>query len=385
MTMLQLGGNAAIPHRYLTRHIGIFGATGTGKTTTLGAIAERSPCPVLILDAKGDLESLQTSIMRPRMSVSDMGAGLIARALDLSEAQAGSLNIALAWAEDNRVRVDSLADLRQLLNHCLTIDLSRDYGLVSKISIAAVQRALLRLDRNAAWAFGPDKHDPRDTQGRVVYACADLTSEPGLYGAFVAHTLERLYTGVGELGDVGAPTLMVLIDEAHLVFDGATPAIVRRIEQITRLIRSKGIGLIYVTQAPSDLPSVIVGQLATRIQHGLRGATAEHAKAIKAAADTMPGNITAGDIMGLGTGEAIASVPDASGVARPGRKIAIAKGTIELRPIEWQEARERTPAPMFAVLPDEPPPQEKPWLFRRGPVFWIFAAIGLLWLYALFS
>lgn len=380
---LSIGSNAAIPYRYLTRHMGIFGATGTGKTTTLGAIAERAPCPVLILDAKGDLESLQTSIMRPRMSISDIGPDLIARALNLSEAQAGIVQIAMAWAQDTGRRVDTLADLRGLLNDALYADLSAEYGLISKLSVSATQRALLRLERGASWAFGARRHDARDTQGRVVYACSGLTALPGLYGAFVAHVLETLYSGLGEIGDVAAPGLLVMIDEAHLVFDGATPAIVQRIEQITRLIRSKGVGLIFVTQAPSDLPNVIAGQLATRIQHALRGATAQHMKALRAAAETMPGNIAAGDIMGLGTGEAIASIPDAKGVPLPGRKVKITRGNIALQPIDWQDVPEPPRVEPLGTLPDNafaPPLQpEKTWLQQRSPWFWIWCIVGLIY------
>jgi len=383
---LSVASNAAIPYRYLTRHMGIFGATGTGKTTTLGTIAERTPCPVLILDAKGDLESLQTSIMRPRMSISDIGPDLIARALDLSEAQSGALSVAMAWAEDTGRRVNTLADLRALLNEALDTDLSRDYGLISKVSISATQRALLRLERGAPWAFGQTKHDPRDTQGRVVYACAGLTALPGLYGAFVAHVLERLYSGLGEIGDVGAPGLLVLIDEAHLVFDGATPAVIQRIEQITRLIRSKGVGLIYVTQAPSDLPSVIAGQLATRIQHALRGATGQHLKALRAAAETMPGNIAAGDIMALGTGEAIVSIPDANGVPTPGRKVKINRGAVPLHPIDWQEAPEPVRPDPIGILPESDfevtaPPVRK----RTSPWLWVWCAVGALYLLTLLT
>lgn len=368
MTFLPLGSGVSIPHRYLTRHIGIFGATGTGKTTTLGAVAERCPCPVLILDAKGDLESLADSLLRPAMRGDELGADLIARALDLSDAQAGALQVALAWAEDTGRAVATLADLRAALQDACRHDLSAAYGLISPVSVAAVQRALLRLERGAPWAFQPSPHDPRDTQGITVYACAELAALPGLYGAFVAATLDRLYRGLGELGDVAAPGLMVMIDEAHLVFDGATPAIVRRIEQITRLIRSKGVGLIYVTQAPSDLPATIAGQLATRVQHALRGATAHHLKALKAAAETMPGSVTAADIMGLATGQAIVSVPDATGKPLPGRKVDVQRGKRALHSVGL-------PAPVMplarpSVAVDEPlpvavseGPGRRPWYF----------------------
>lgn len=382
MTQLFIGPGAAIPYRYLTRHVGIFGATGTGKTTTLGAIAERCPCPVLILDAKGDLESLGTTLLRPAMRIDAMGADLIARALDLTEAQAGALQIALAWAEDSGRGVATLADLRALLNDATRANLSASYGLFSPVSVAAVQRALLRLERGAAWAFQDMRHDARDTQGITVYGCADLTALPGLYGAFVAHVLDSLYRGLGELGDVAVPGLMVMIDEAHLIFDGATPSIVRRIEQITRLIRSKGVGLIYVTQAPSDLPHVISGQLATRIQHALRAATSHHHKALKAAAETMPGNVTAASILGLGTGQAICSVPDSAGRPLPGRMVAVRRGNVPLHAVGLPEPSLPASGSAWVSTTFDPDYSEPaPAVPRRPWYFW--AIMGILALAAL--
>ncbi|TGV79829.1 DUF853 family protein, partial [Mesorhizobium sp. M00.F.Ca.ET.158.01.1.1] len=166
----------------------------------------------------------------------------------------------------------------------------------------------------------------------------------------VAHTLERLYSGLGEVGDTAAPGLMVLIDEAHLIFDGATAAIVRRIEQITRLIRSKGVGLIYVTQSPSDLPHIVAGQLATRIQHALRASTPQHHKALKAAAETMPGSINAASILGLATGQAMVSTPDKAGKPLPGRVVAIQRGRLPLHAVDLPPAS----VPRQRLRPGEP-------------------------------
>ncbi|OQM74928.1 hypothetical protein BFN67_04755 [Pseudaminobacter manganicus] len=316
------------------------------------------------------------------MRVGSLGADLIARALDLSDAQAGAIQIALAWADDTGRVVATLADLRALLNDACGADLSASYGLVSPVSVAAVQRALLRLERGAPWAFGRSSFDPRDVSGVTVLTCGMLAAVPGLYGAFAAHVLESLYSGLGEIGDVAAPGLMVMIDESHLVFDGATPAVVRRIEQITRLIRSKGVGLIYVTQSPSDLPHVISGQLATRVQHALRGSTSHHLKALKAAADTMPGSITVADIMGLGTGHAIVSVPDSRGAPLPGRSVAIQRGRKELCsmgaciPPAVVESRPSTPDRPVDVVPKRKPRPWWHWPLAVGVVLYGAVLIG---------
>lgn len=405
MALLSIGQGVGIPYRYLTRHMGIFGATGTGKTTTLGAIAERSPCPVLVLDAKGDLESLADDILRPCMAVSDIGADLLTRALDLSEAQSGALRIALAWAQDNGFNIYTLGDLRGLLNAVTEIDLSRDYGLVSKLSVAAIQRAILRLERATPWAFNKPDHDPRSTQGRVVYACSDMTHEPGLYGAFVCSVLDSLYRGLGEIGDVATPGLLVLIDESHLIFDGASVAIIRRIEQVTRLIRSKGVGLIFVTQAPSDLPHIISGQLATRVQHALRASTAHHLKALNAAAQTMPGNVSGNDILELETGQALVSVPDMQGRPIAARRVKIQRGTVALHPTDWQqnpahvlrnigmqcgfvaewENFRRMAAQLQQPVTLVEPPSLASWIKRRSNWFWFWWFIGFIYLIGLLS
>lgn len=376
MTFLHLGHGADIPHRYLTRHIGIFGATGTGKTSTVGAIAERAPCPVLILDAKGDMESLGNTLLRPAMRVDAIGADLMARALDLSEAQAGALQIALAWAEDTGRAVATLGDLRSLFNAAMGADLSAAYGLLSPISVTAVQRALLRLERSgAAWAFDASTFDPRDVEGITVLSCGELAHVPGLYGAYVAHLLESLYRGLDELGDMPAPGLLVIVDESHLVFEGATPSIVRQIERVVRLIRSKGVGLVFATQSPSDLPAAISGQLATRIQHALRASTPQHLKALKAAAETMPGNVSPSDVLGLATGQAIVSIPDATGKPLPGRAVGIQRGTLPLHRVGLPEPVRQRRAPAMAAEPMPEPVSAvaRPW--------WRYAAwtAGLLW------
>ena len=360
MTALHLAPGLSIPHRALTRHIGIFGATGTGKTTTAAAIAERAPCPVILLDAKGDLESL--GLHRPwraQMRIDSMGADLVARALDLSPAQAGALHIALAWAEDSMRAVTGLDDLRNLLADTIAAapDLSARYGLITPMSVAAIQRAILRLDRAAPWAFGANAIDWRDMRGINVYAASEIASVPGLYGAFVAHLLDSLYRGLGEIGDASAPGLMVMIDESHLIFDGAPPAVTRRIEQVTRLIRSKGVALCYITQSPADLPDAIAGQLASRVQHGLRASTPRQVASARAAAESMPGNATMGDVLVLGTGQALCSVPDARGRILPARLVQVTRGRLAMGAVAHEAPPARVVQQMDYCLDDT----RRPW------------------------
>lgn len=369
---------AALPLRYMTRHAGIFGATGTGKTTTAGAVLEGlagSGVPVLILDAKGDLESLTRAPggrmwdctgrrgMPRRLDLSRMGPDLMARALDLSEAQAGALEIAHAFTTSRGLPLHSLADLRAALG-LVTLNadaLSLEFGLVTPSSVAAVQRALLRLDRAAPDAFGipaldPFNADRRDRQGRGAFTVlrgAPFMNTPGLYGAAAAHILETLYRDAGELGETPAPALAVFLDESHLIFQDAPRAVVQRLESVVRLIRSKGVALIFATQSPADLPPAISGQLATRIQHGLRGSTRQGLSEIRAAADTMPtkGGVDAFEaIKALGTGEALVSIPGAGGEPQPAKRIRIQAGAVRLEPLRDSEL------PKASIFPDAPPP-----------------------------
>lgn len=344
----------AIPSRQLSRHIGVFGATGTGKTTTAAALVNRAPCPVLVIDAKGDLEQAGT-LLRPAMRLDAMGPDFTARALELTEVQSAVLQIAFAYVADTGAPLVTLQDLRDVLAR-----LPDDYGLVTPSSVAAVHRAILRLERAAPWLFR-DAPDWRVVNGVTVIGAAPIAEVPGLYGTFAAHVLDSLYRGLGELGDV-TPGLLVMIDEAHLMFQDAPPAIVRRIEQVTRLIRSRGVGLIYVTQSPSDLPDGILAQLNTRIQHGLRGATARQQKAIRAAAETMPGGATAADIVALGIGEALVSVPDARGRPMAAKQVKVQPGNLPMGSVPFVPPVVRArcaPQKTIEIVPDVARP--RPW------------------------
>lgn len=338
---IHVGPGSQLAPRSLTRHIGIFGATGTGKTTTAVSIVQQLACPVIVLDAKGDLGGLG-NVISPwhgaQMSIADLGSDLLRRVLDLSEAQAGALEIALAWAAESGTPCDSLDDLTAVLTQISGLVDVSEYGLVSRLSVAAVQRSILRFRRAAPWAFGPATFDPLSPAGCTVIHSPDLVEQPGLYAAFASHMLETVYRGLGEIGDAGAPGLAIMVDEAHLLFQDAPRAVIQRLEQIVRLIRSKGVALIFVTQSPADLPPAILGQLGTRVQHGLRAATVAQQSAVRAAAETLPGAVKTDDILNLGMGQAFVSALDARGMPTAARLVKIQPG-----------------APLGAVFSDAPP------------------------------
>jgi len=362
---------AALPLRYLNRHVLISGATGTGKTVTLAALVEAlagAGVPVLAIDAKGDLESLGRVVCpygergeRAPLDLFHLGPEIMARALDLSEAQSGVLYVLHELAQGEGMPLATLADLRALANYAANArDVSTSYGLVSPASLAALQRGLLRLD---AGAFGRPGFDMAGRSGVTVYAAAKLARKPEQYAAAVAWMLLDLYERCPERGDDDRPALAVVIDEAHLIFEGIPASLERRLASVARLIRSKGVALIWASQAPADLPPAIAGQCLTRIQHGLRASTPAQLRDVKAAADSMPQPMTGFDavaaILALGVGQALVSLPDCNGTPQPCQLVKIKPGNVKPRP--------RSISPPVSHFPAAPPPSKAETLPRISP------------------
>jgi uncharacterized protein len=349
--------------RMANRHGLIAGATGTGKTVTLRVLAEqfsRIGVPVFLADVKGDLSGIaraggtdakvverakQLGVeLEPaacpvvfwdllgaqgipvRATVSEMGPLLLARLLNLNETQAGVLNIVFKVADDNGWLLLDLKDLRAMVEDVGTraAELKVKYGNVSTASIGAIQRGLLTLEQQGGEHFfgepALDLDDLRQSeggQGVVNVLVADqLMKSPALYSTFLLWLLGALFERLPEVGDPDKPTLVFFFDEAHLLFDDTPKALVDEVERVVRLIRSKGVGVYFVTQSPLDVPESILGQLGNRVQHALRAFTPKDQKAVKTAADTFRPNPkldVARVISELGVGEALVSVLDERG------------------------------------------------------------------------
>lgn len=373
------------------RHGLITGATGTGKTVTLQRLAEgfsRIGVPVFLSDAKGDLSGLSQpgggnkkveerlaalglegfeyrgcpvafwdvfgSQGHPvRATVSEMGPLLLGRMLGLNDTQQGVLNLAFKIADDAGLLLLDLKDLRALLNHVgeNAQRFTTEYGHVSAASVGAIQRGLLALEQEGAEAlFGEPALDIQDLmrleggEGVVnILGAERLMNAPRAYGAFLLWLLSELFENLPEVGDPEKPRLVFFFDEAHLLFDDAPEALLDKIEQVVRLIRSKGVGVYFVTQNPLDVPDRVLGQLGNRIQHALRAFTPRDQKAVKAAATTMRANPELDleqAITELAVGEALVSLLDDKG--RPGvtqRAFIVPPGS-HIGPIP-PEARER--------------------------------------------
>ena len=390
------------------RHGLITGATGTGKTVTLQSMAEqfsRIGVPVFMADVKGDLsgmakpgggnakvlDRLKDLKLEPefaaspvafwdvfgeaghpvRATVSDMGPLLLARLLGLNDTQEGVLNLVFKIADDAGLLLLDTKDLRAMLQHVgeNAAQFTTAYGNVSAASIGAIQRGLLALENQGADRFfGEPMLNIADLmqvdggRGVVNILAADkLMSSPRLYATFLLWMLAELFEQLPEVGDADKPKLVFFFDEAHLLFDDAPKALLEKIEQVVRLIRSKGVGVYFVTQNPLDIPESVLGQLGNRVQHALRAFTPKDQKAVKAAAETMRPNPKlklAAAITELGVGEALVSLLDEKG--RPGvteRALIVPPGS-QLGPITAQERSERIRASGLGTAYDKPVDRE---------------------------
>ena len=349
------------------RHGLIAGATGTGKTVTLKVLAE-SFCdmgvPVFVADIKGDLSGMcvpgkeNKHILRSittmgiegfeyksypvqfwdvygekglpvRTTISEMGPELLARLLGLNDTQSGVLRIVFRVADDKQLLLIDLKDLRAMLQYVgdNAADFKLQYGNVSSQSIGAIQRALLALeDEGGELFFGEPslelsdwkKFSMEDGRGMMnILECSELFQHPLLYGTFLLWMLSEIYDMLPEAGDLAKPKFAFFFDEAHLLFDDAPKALVDKVEQVVRLIRSKGVSVWFITQNPTDIPDSVLGQIGNRVQHALRAYTPADQKALNAAARSFrinPSFKTADAIQELGTGEALVSVLDENGV-----------------------------------------------------------------------
>ncbi|WP_242106913.1 helicase HerA-like domain-containing protein [Luteimonas aquatica] len=372
----ESSGQVFLLPKFGNRHGLVAGATGTGKTVTLMTLAEgfsRLGVPVFMADVKGDVaglaaagtdsEKLQERLKQigvpdyrneaspvvfwdlygklghpVRSTISEVGPTLLARILELNDTQAGVLEIVFKLADDNGLLLLDLEDLRALLAYASENrkDISAKYGLISTQSIGAIQRALLQIEQQGGnLFFGEPALELADimrttTDGRGVVnilAADQLVLKPRLYSSFLLWLLSELFENLPEVGDLDKPKLVFVFDEAHLLFDDAPAALQQRIEQVVRLIRSKGVGVYFCSQFPDDVPDNVLGQLGNRVQHALRAFTPRDQKAVKTAAETFVANPNldvAKTIGQLGTGEALVSTLQDKGVPMPVEKTLIA-------------------------------------------------------------
>jgi DNA helicase HerA-like ATPase len=372
------------------RHGLVTGATGTGKTVTLQSLAEgfsKLGVPTFMADVKGDLTGIsqpgriegklaavlaQRGLQAPeplacpttlwdvfgeqghpvRATVTDMGPLLLSRMLGLNETQAGVLNIVFRVADDAGLALLDLKDLRAMLQH-VGDESSRyttEYGNVSAASVGAIQRGLLQIEEQGGDKFFgepmlsiADFMQTVDGKGVANILAADkLLTSPRLYATFLLWMLSELFETLPEVGDVEKPKLVFFFDEAHLLFKDAPAALVERIELVVRLVRSKGVGVYFVTQNPLDIPDSVLGQLGNRVQHALRAYSPRDQKAVKAAAETMrpnPGLDAEKAITELAVGEALISLLDEKGRPAPVERVFVVPPGSRLGPITPDERR----------------------------------------------
>lgn len=377
---LEVGLNLLVANR----HGCITGATGTGKTVTLQRLAEgfsAAGVPVFLADIKGDLTGVSQAgelgervkarlellgLPTPtwagcpvtlwdvfgkqghpvRATVSDLGPQLLSRLLALNETQEGVLTIVFKVADDHGMLLLDLKDLRSMAQWCgeHAGELKTQYGNVSPASVGAIQRGLLQLEQQgAAQFFGEPMLDIEDLLQTVegkgvvnVLAADQLVNAPKLYSTFLLWLLSELFERLPEVGDRPKPRLVFFFDEAHLLFSEAPPALLEKVEQVVRLIRSKGVGVYFVTQNPLDIPDRVLGQLGNRVQHALRAFTPRDQKAVSAAAETMRPNPQLDlkqAITDLAVGEALVSMLDPSGVPGVTQRAMIVPPVSHIGPI----------------------------------------------------
>jgi DNA helicase HerA-like ATPase len=370
------------------RHGLVAGATGTGKTVSLRVLAEglsRIGVPVFLADVKGDLSGMArpgegsarilerarqlgiawapdacpVTFLDPfgegghplRTTISEMGPLLLARVLALNDTQAGVLQVVFRAADESGLLLLDVKDLRAMLQQ-VAADAARlrtTYGNVSPASIGAIQRSLLALEEQGGDrlfgepAFAPGDLFRTDTSGRgfvTILHAEKLFRAPRLYSTVLLWLLSELFETLPEVGDAEKPKLVVFFDEAHLLFEDAPDELRQRIEQVVRLVRSKGVGVFFVTQNPLDVPDAVLGQLGNRVQHALRAFTPRDQKAVKAAAETFranPGVDVEKAITELAVGEALVSLLDDRGAPRPVERALVAPPRSRLAPLTPEE------------------------------------------------
>ncbi len=386
------GKELYIQGKMANRHGLIAGATGTGKTVTLRRMAEafsNEGIPVFLADVKGDLSGialagnnsgkigeriqefqlgdtwLQSFPVRfwdvfgetgipVRVTISEMGPMLLARLMNLNNTQEGLLNLVFRVADDKGWHLIDLKDLRGILKHVSenAAEYRNQYGNVSAASVGAIQRQLLTLENEGAGElFGEPALNLEDwlqTEGKQgvinILNSEKLMRSPRMYSAFLLWMLAELFETLPEVGDLEKPKFIMFFDEAHLLFDNAPTALLEQIEQVVRLIRSKGVGVYFVTQNPLDLPDSILGQLGNRVQHALRAFTPRDQKAVKSAAETFRSNPNINvveAIAELGVGEALVSFLDEKGMPTPVERSFILPPQSNLTPLSAEERNSR--------------------------------------------
>lgn len=358
-----------IPLKTLNRHGLIAGATGTGKTKSLQVMAENlsdKGIPVLLMDIKGDLSGLAQASpghpkiderhaqiglpfepkpfpveiltlseqdgVRLRATISEFGPVLLSRILDLSEAQTGVVAVIFQYCDDNKLPILDLKDFKKILQYATQEgkkEFDEAYGHISTASTGSVLRKIVELEQQGAdLFFGETSFDvddllriDRDGRGYInIIRLTDIQDRPKLFSTFMLSLLAEIYSSFPEQGDSDRPELVIFIDEAHLIFNEASKALLNQIESIVKLIRSKGVGLYFVTQNPTDVPEAVLSQLGLKIQHALRAFTANDRKAIKLTAQNYPDSDyynTVEVLTSLGTGEALVSALDEKGRPTP--------------------------------------------------------------------